>query len=82
MGTRANGGYQPTQPKPVPELSFNHSAGELMAVTVKKIRKEALRLIREATKNRLRDQEPECIGYIAGVAGLANALIGEEEGGE
>ena len=76
---RVNGGYQPTQPKPEPELTFNRP-GPLMAVTVEKIRKEALRLISETAMSGAKDQALEDIGYIAGVADLAAALIGEEDG--
>ena len=77
---RVNGGYQPTQPIPKhePELSFTRP-GPLMAVTVEKIRKEALRLISEAAMAGARDQALEDIGYIAGITDLANALIGEED---
>jgi len=55
--------------------------GEYGSVTAADIRREALRLISDAAKNRLRDQTSECIGYIAGIAGLAAALIGEEDEG-
>ena len=55
-------------------------AGEYGSITAADVRKEALRLISDAAVSGARDQALEDIGYIAGVADLAAALIGEEDG--